>query len=77
MGHRITRDGLHVDPAKVTAISELQPPTNLGELHRFMGMANYLVRFMPRLTNTMQPLHNLLKMGVPYVHNIHLLMQSG
>ena len=32
-----------------------------------MGMANYLARFMPHLTGTMQPLHNLLKNDVPYV----------
>ena len=67
MGHRITKEGLRVDPAKVSAISEMQPPTNINELRRFMGMANYVVRFMPHLTDTMQPLHNLLKNDVPYV----------
>jgi len=67
MGHRITKDGLRVDPAKVSAISEMQPPTNISELRRFMGMANYLARFLPHLTDTMQPLHNLLKNDVPYV----------
>ena len=45
----------------------MQPPTNINELRRFMGMANYLARFMPHLTDTMQPLHNLLKNDVPYV----------
>ena len=44
MGHRITKEGLRVDPAKVSAISEMQPPTNINELRRFMGMANYLAR---------------------------------
>ena len=67
MGHRITEEGLRVHPAKVSAISEMQPPTNVNELRRFMGMANYLARFMPHLTDTMQPLHNLLKNDVPYV----------
>ena len=68
MGHRITKEGLRVDPAKVSAIREMQPPTNTNQLRRFMGMANYhLARFMPQLTDTMQPLHNLLKNDVPYV----------
>ena len=49
--------------AKVSAISEMQSPTNINELRRFMGMA----WFMPHLTDTMQPLHNLLKNDVPYV----------
>ena len=67
MGHRITKEGLRVDPAKASAISEMQPPTNINELRRFMGMANYLARFMPHLTDTMQPLHNVLNDDVPYV----------
>ena len=60
MGHRITKEGLRMDPAKVSAISEMQQPTNINESRRFMGMANYLA-------DTMQPLHNLLKNDVPYV----------
>ena len=32
-----------------------------------MGMANYLARFMPHLTDTIQCLRNLLKNDVPYV----------
>ena len=67
MGHRITNEWLRVNPAKVSAISEMQPSTNIKELRRFMGMANYLARFMPHLTDTVQPLHNLLKNDVPYV----------
>ena len=45
----------------------MQPPTNINELRRFMGMANYLARLLPHLTDTMQPLHNLLKNDVPYM----------
>ena len=56
-----------MDPAKVSAISEMQPPTNTNQLRRFMGMENYLARLMPHLTDTMQPLHNLLKHDVPNV----------
>ena len=67
MCHRITKEGLRVDPAKASAISEMQPTTNINELRRFMGMANYVERFMPHLTDTMQPLHNLLKNDVSYV----------
>ena len=65
IGHRITKEWLGVDPAKVSAISEIQPLINISESRRFMGMANYLARFLPHLT--MQPLHKLLKNYVPYV----------
>ena len=60
MGPRITKTGLRVDLAKVTTINDLQPPTNIGELRRFVAMANYMARFLPHATTT-----QLTK--VPYV----------
>ena len=42
LGHLIDKDGIHPDPDKVAAISEMEPPTNVTELRRFLGMANQL-----------------------------------
>ena len=67
MGYRITHEGLRVDLVKVSAISEIQPPINISELRRFMGMADCQAQFLPHLTDIKQPLHNLLKNDVPYV----------
>ena len=65
MGHRITKEGLRVDPAKVSAISEMQPPTNINE---FADSWAWRTTWRGScLTCTMQPLHNLLKNDVPYV----------
>ena len=66
MGHMISEKGLEADPAKVEAITCMEPPRDLTELRRFMGMINYLAKFLPKLAEVMQPLHNLLKKDVPY-----------
>ena len=66
MGHKITKDGLQVDPEKVRAISEMHPPKNLEQLRRFLGVINFLSKFLPNMADMSQPLHNLLKKDVPW-----------
>ena len=61
MGHRITKDGLHSDPEKVKATTEMEAPTNIDELRRFLGMVNYLAKFLPNRCDAMQRLVNLNK----------------
>ena len=65
MGHRISENGVHADPEKMEAITLMSPPQDLGELRRFMGMVNYLAKFLPNLSTVMKPLHDLLKKNVP------------
>lgn len=67
MGHRITNDGVMMDPEKVRAITAMPEPTTVHELRRFLGMVNYVARFLPSLAATISPLHNLLKKDVPWV----------
>ena len=66
MGHTITKDGLQVDPEKVRAITEMNAPTNVQELRRFLGMCNYLTKFLPKLTDITAPLRNLTKKDVAW-----------
>jgi hypothetical protein len=41
LGHIIYGEGISVDPMKVEAIIEWPSPTNVQEVHRFMGLAGY------------------------------------
>ena len=61
MGHVITRDGLKPDPAKVSAIQNMPKPTSKKELMTLLGFVSYmyLSKFLPRLSDVVQPLHEL------------------
>ena len=49
-----------LDPAKTSAILQMDAPTNLSDLRQFLGMANQLGKFSPRLAEITQPLRELL-----------------
>ena len=60
LGHVVSKQGISPDPDKLKAIAEIQPPTTVTELRRFMGMANQLGKFTPRLATISKPLRELL-----------------
>ena len=64
MGHKISDKGLEVDPEKVEAIKRYPTPTNVSQLKFFLGMVNFLAKFLPRISDVLQPLNNLLKKEV-------------
>ena len=66
MGHCITKDVLQSDPEKVKAIAKMDAPANVEELRRYLGMVNYLAKFMPHMTDVNYPLRNLTKHDVAW-----------
>ena len=66
MGHLITKDGLQSDPEKMKAISTFPVPQKIEELRRFLGMVNYVSKFLPHVTDILHPLYNLLKKDVKW-----------
>ena len=66
MGHRIAKIGLQSDTEKVKAIAKMAAPTNVDELRRYLGMVNYLAKFMPHMTDVIYPLRNLTKDNVTW-----------
>ena len=53
-GHRITKDGLKVDEAKVQAIRDMPAPTDVEGVKRLCGMAQYMAKFLPNLAATLE-----------------------
>ena len=41
LGHVISAEGISVDPQKIEAIVNWKPPTNVYEVHSFLGLAGY------------------------------------
>ena len=66
-GHKFSKDGMSPDPAKVDAINNMPPPTNVTELRRVLGMANWLGAYVPHLATVTQPLNRLLKTDSEWV----------
>ena len=66
MGHIISSEGVKVDPSKTDAITKKSVPQALTELQRFLGMVNYLSKFIPNLTEVTAPLRVLLKKDVVF-----------
>ena len=46
MGHRITKEGLKIDDEKMKAINEFPRPTSITQLRSFLGMVNFLGKFL-------------------------------
>ena len=64
--HRLTPDGIMVDPKKIEAIIQMDPPQNVANLQSFNGMVNYLKKFSPVLSELSEPLRTLCKSGVEW-----------
>ena len=60
LGHLIGKDGIEADPSKVEAITQMEAPTNISELRRFLGMVNQMGKYLPNLAQTSKPLRDLL-----------------
>ncbi len=60
LGHVIDKEGISADPQKTCAIVAMEKPKSRTELRRFMGMANQLGKFTPRIAEISQPLRELL-----------------
>lgn len=64
LGHLMSDVGLRPDPKKVEAITKLQTPSSVEEVHRLNGTVNYLAKFLPRLSAAMEPIRQLTRKDV-------------
>jgi hypothetical protein len=56
----IGKEGLETHPQKAEAIQNIETPKDLSELRRFLGMINYLGRFLTNLSSHCKPLNDLM-----------------
>nr|GFC82993.1 putative reverse transcriptase domain-containing protein [Tanacetum cinerariifolium] len=49
LGHVIDSEGIHVDPAKIEAIKDMESPKTPTEIRKFLGLAGYYRRFIEGL----------------------------
>ena len=66
MGHIISDHGVQIDPDKVKSIRNMEAPKNIKQLRSFLGMINYLSRFIHNLSNEATELRYLEKKGIQW-----------
>ena len=54
LGQVFSGEGMKPFPDKIAAIKNLIPPQDLAGVRRFCGMVNYLRRYAPNLSSTLQ-----------------------
>ena len=63
MGHIVTSEGIKIDEEKVRAITEMPPPQNIKELRSFLGMINYLSKFIKNCSDEAKDFRQLERKG--------------
>ena len=64
VGHVFGIDGLRPSPDKVQAILSMPAPHDKSSLQRFMGMVNYLHKYIPHLVDINKPVRERLEKSV-------------
>jgi len=69
LGFIVASKGNHMDPDKINAIQNMQPPKTLKELRGLQGRLVYIRRLIANLSGWCQPFTRLMKKGVSFVYD--------
>ena len=60
LGHVVSKTGIQTDSKKAEAIQKWHIPTNVTEVHSFLGFTNYYHRFLKKYAQVAKPLYKLI-----------------
>nr|GEZ01461.1 hypothetical protein [Tanacetum cinerariifolium] len=66
LGHKISKNGIEVDKAKVDAIAKLPHPTTVKGICSFLGHAGFYRRFIQYFSKISRPMTCLLEKDTPF-----------
>lgn len=66
LGHVLSVEGIKTDEDKVKAVNDFPVPKSLKEVQRFLGMAGWYQRFIPKFSEKVASLHALKKKGATW-----------
>lgn len=69
LGHVFNKKGITADPEKVRSIIEHGNPKTVAEVKLFLGMTQYVSRFIPQYATVTEPLRRLTRLEVPWQWN--------
>ena len=64
IGHLLTSEGIKPDAKKVGTVQKMPQPKDVLSVKRFLGMVNYLSKFLPSISTIIEPLRQLETKGV-------------
>nr|GFA25905.1 DNA-directed DNA polymerase [Tanacetum cinerariifolium] len=67
LGHKISKNGIEVDKAKIDVISKLPHPTTVKGIRSFLGPAGFYRRFIQDFSKISRPMTHLLEKNTPFV----------
>ena len=60
LGHTLSKEGISPNPKKVQKVKDWPVPSNVKEVHLFLGLASYYCQFIPQFVKWANPLHDLI-----------------
>ncbi|GKB40064.1 reverse transcriptase domain-containing protein [Tanacetum coccineum] len=66
LGHKISKNGIEVDKAKVDVIAKLPHPTTVKGIRSFLGHAGFYRRFIQDFLKIARPMTRLLEKDTPF-----------
>jgi len=66
LGHVISEKGISVDPKKIEVVLKWERPTNVTEIHSFLGLAGYYRRFIKGFSTIASPMTRLTRKEVKF-----------
>ncbi|GBL79149.1 Retrovirus-related Pol polyprotein from transposon 17.6 [Araneus ventricosus] len=71
LSYTISPDGVSPDTKKMSAITDFPVPTSKQDLMRFLGIATYLMKFVPKFSQETSILRDLLKKDANWLWDSH------
>nr|GFA16680.1 reverse transcriptase domain-containing protein [Tanacetum cinerariifolium] len=67
LGHKISKNGIEVDRAKVDVIAKLPHPITVKGVQSFLGHAGFYRRFIQDFSKISRPMNHLLEKNTPFI----------
>nr|GEV35917.1 DNA-directed DNA polymerase [Tanacetum cinerariifolium] len=67
LGHKISKNAIEVDRAKVDVIAKLLPPTTVKGIRSFLGHVGFYQRFIQDFSKVARPMTHLLEKETPFI----------
>lgn len=69
LGHKFSEEGMQIDEERIQSIIKYPTPSNKKELEIFLGIINYVGKYIPNLSEISFPLRQLIKKDSIFLWN--------